>query len=82
MRGAGIYGHLCAVQAIYALVHDGLRRAVPDSRIPRAKSEGLRIDPGIYPSGPLGFDSAQHRRTPRPLLESVCKRALRPFGSQ
>jgi hypothetical protein len=31
--------------------------------------------------GPLGFDFAQHRRTPRPSVERIRRKALLPFGA-
>ena len=36
----------------------------------------------IYPFGPRGFESALHRRTPRPSTERIRRKAMLPFGSQ
>ena len=32
--------------------------------------------------GPLGYECAQHRQTPRPSVDGTRSKALRPFGSQ
>ena len=34
------------------------------------------------PLDALGFECSQHRRTPRPSVERIRRKALRPFGSQ
>ena len=41
--------------------------------------EGRKLN---VPLGPLGFERAQHRRTPRPSVDGTRSEALRPFGSQ
>ena len=36
----------------------------------------------VAPLGPFGCDCAQHRRTPRPSVERILRKALLPFGSR
>ena len=36
----------------------------------------------VNPLGPLGYECAQHRRTPRPSVDGTRSKALHPFGSQ
>ena len=44
--------------------------------------ESLYAIEAMDPIGPLGFEGAQHRRTPRPSVGRIRIKALRPFGSQ
>jgi len=60
--------------------------------VQKARGERIKGDPQVgylstryalvSPLGPLGFECAEHRRTPRPSVERIRRKAPLPFGSQ